>query len=511
MGGVTMGATLVVITALATVGDSQSCTSACDTQLSAVSVGLLFGLLVVVAWSPYAGAVLAIAFVVVIAVDDAQNTVTNWPTWIYALEAGLVVVCVAGLYAPRGTAATAEWLAAAVHSRLAPSAEPRAAADPWRAVGWLLIVGGVVAGAWMWSRRFGEDDVLGWWLVLSAFSGAVGVGIVTYRWAADRSRQFDRDLPVSDVLVQQWWSDVDIYPAGSGPADSAVLTYQYADGDPPRADQDLRVIGPAGLVPAQLYGVPAEGWWGVAVVNGVALTPAGPLRRAAHVAPEDENEDDIEDEAEDEESTEDGGDFVPFFRLEPEEIDRIDPADRDADPRDVRLHRQQPIWAYLVMSVLLVLIATQLPRMSLVPTLVVAAVVQAGLCWLGWWTILRPRIAWNGAGLAAVDHRRSVRVRWQDVLLIVAGFREVRILIGSIRLSVPNADVFGRLRWGVPGTGRSTDELALALEYARQRNYDRRDELAAIEPPRLDSTRPPLLLYAFWLAGTLALVATLTA
>jgi hypothetical protein len=51
----------------------------------------------------------------------------------------------------------------------------------------------------------------------------------------------------------------------------------------------------------------------------------------------------------------------------------------------------------------------------------------------------------------------------------------------------------------------------LALEYARQRHYDRRDELAAIEPPRLERTRPPLLLYAFWLAGTLALVALLTA
>jgi hypothetical protein len=200
---------------------------------------------------------------------------------------------------------------------------------------------------------------------------------------------------------------------------------------------------------------------------------------------------------------------APLFRLTPEEIERIDPADRDADPREVRLHRQQPVWAYLVMSFLLVLIAIKLPRMSLVPALAVAGVVQAGLCFMGWWTILRPRIVWNWAGLAAVDHRRSVRARWEDVLLIVALSREVRILIGNARISVPNTDAFGRMRWGVPGTGRSTDELVLALKYARQRHYGRRDEVAAIEPPRLEPTRPPLLLYAFWLAGTLAVVGLL--
>jgi len=37
--------------------------------------------------------------------------------------------------------------------------------------------------------------------------------------------------------------------------------------------------------------------------------------------------------------------------------------------------------------------------------------------------------------LAAVDHRRSVRVQWEDVLLIVPLNREVRILIGTIHLS----------------------------------------------------------------------------
>jgi hypothetical protein len=53
--------------------------------------------------------------------------------------------------------------------------------------------------------------------------------------------------------------------------------------------------------------------------------------------------------------------------------------------------------------------------------------------------------------------------------------------------------------------------LGLALEYARQRHHDRRDELAGIEPPRLQPTRPPLLLYAFWLAGTFVLVGLLRA
>ena len=37
--------------------------------------------------------------------------------------------------------------------------------------------------------------------------------------------------------------------------------------------------------------------------------------------------------------------------------------------------------------------------------------------------------------LAAVDHRRSVRVRWSDVLLIVVLGREIRILVGTIHLS----------------------------------------------------------------------------
>jgi len=36
--------------------------------------------------------------------------------------------------------------------------------------------------------------------------------------------------------------------------------------------------------------------------------------------------------------------------------------------------------------------------------------------------------------LAAVDHRRSVRVQWEDVLLIMPLNREVRILIGTIHL-----------------------------------------------------------------------------
>jgi len=510
MGGAALGAALVVLVAHGIVSDSQHCTSACDTQLGAVSVGLLFGLLVVVAWSPYAGAALAVAFVVVTAIDDAQSSGSYWPTWVYVLDVVLVVVCLAGLYAPRGTAATAEWLATAVHSRPtapAPFAE-RAIEQWWRAVGWLLVIGATVAGAWMWSRHYGEDDQLGWLLALAVFGGAVGVGVVGDRWADDKARQrpFESDGPVCDVLVHRWWSKVEIYPAGSELKDSAVLTYRQTGGDPARADQDLVTKPPTSLVPAQLYGVPAEGWWGVVVVDGVALTPAGPLRRVARVEDDDDEEDD--DELDDEETTVDDV-LAPFFRLTPEEIERIDPADRDADPREVRLHRQQPVWAYLVMSFLLVLIALKLPRMSLVPALTVAAVIQAGLCFLGWWTILRPRIAWNGAGLAAIDHRRSVRVRWEDVLFIVAMSREVRVLIGTTHISVPNTDGFGRLRWGPPGTGRSTDELVLALKYARQRYYGRRDEVAAIEPPRLSPTRPPLLLYASWLAGTLAVTGLL--
>jgi hypothetical protein len=162
------------------------------------------------------------------------------------------------------------------------------------------------------------------------------------------------------------------------------------------------------------------------------------------------------------------------------------------------------------MSLLLVLIAPTLPRMSLVAALAVAAVVQAGLCWLGWWAMMRPRVVWNGAGLAAIAFR-SVRARWDDVFLILPLVREVRVHVGTTRVSLPAAGGLGRLRLGVRGTGRSAMMLGLALEYARQRHYDRRDELAAIEPPRLQPTRPPLLLYLFWLAGTFVLVGLLRA
>ena len=39
--------------------------------------------------------------------------------------------------------------------------------------------------------------------------------------------------------------------------------------------------------------------------------------------------------------------------------------------------------------------------------------------------------------VAAVDHRRSVRVQWEDVLLIVPLNREVRILIDFLGEVLP--------------------------------------------------------------------------
>jgi hypothetical protein len=88
--------------------------------------------------------------------------------------------------------------------------------------------------------------------------------------------------------------------------------------------------------------------------------------------------------------------------------------------------------------------------------------------------------------------------------------RVVWVRVATVKMQVGGVGRLGRLPSRTPGTGRTPEAVALALQYAHERYHDHRSEMAGIEPPRLRPPHPPRLLYAFWLAGTVALALLIT-
>ncbi|MGC9669496.1 hypothetical protein ACNTMW_23450 [Planosporangium sp. 12N6] len=327
--------------------------------------------------------------------------------------------------------------------------------------------------------------------VVAAGTGLAGRARGTARTAALRSL-FGRPQPVTRVYVRAVPDRVAVYACDARPGEPAVAELRCAPGTPALLDAvpvddgvDQQPFLPP-TRPALLYGVPTPGRWCTVVVDGEPAVPVGPLRAG------------LDAPAFTEPAT--TAWTVPplgVLPLRSEEVEALSPADRDANPYQVRTHAQHRAIGYALtagMPLVLVGPAGLLPAVGYRTALAVAAVAVGLACWVGWRLYLRPRLAWNAGGVAVAGVFGGGRFPWWQVMRIEPGRGEVTIGTGHRHLVVAARGGTGVLAGVLPG--RDAEQLANALRYARER------AIAEVDPPRLAAPVPPVGLYVLWLVAT---------
>ncbi|MDT5035652.1 MAG: hypothetical protein QOE03_837 [Micromonosporaceae bacterium] len=360
-------------------------------------------------------------------------------------------------------------------------------------------------------------DVTGWFALAVA---AAGVAAACRGRAADRfaglRELFTQPQPVSQVYVRAGLGVTAVYPGDARPGEPAATELSCLSA-PPVVDLPTDDPG-AGRVlilptrPALLYGVPAAGRWCTVVVDGDPVLPTGPVPADVHAPPFSEPTADGGPEPmsaqwtdDDELSGLDAALAAPHrgdLPLRPEEVAAIDPADSDDNPYQVHVHAQaRPIGYTLIAGTPLVLLTPVglLVTLSTTAAVLLAAVVMAASCAVGFRLLLRSRLAWNRGGVAVVGAAGSARLGWQQVRGIEYGRHDVTIHTTDGGLVVAAHDHSS----GLGRTGRGAEQLAHALRYAKE--MARR----SVDPPRLAVPTAPAALYLLWLAGTPALAWTL--
>ena len=185
----------------------------------------------------------------------------------------------------------------------------------------------------------------------------------------------------------------------------------------------------------------------------------------------------------------------------PQQIEALSPEDRDGDPYRIRTHTPPALNGYWLMAVgPLAIIGplTFLPRPSFVTAFGIIGTALALSCWFGWHLFVRPRAAWNGAGIAIVGMFGSTRLRWYDVLAIEAKDGIVTVWTAERGWSVPAVSLPGPLR----GTRYNADQLVTALRLAHERGPG---APTTLDPPRLAAPATPLWPYLLWLGWSAVL------
>ncbi|MCW2642787.1 MAG: hypothetical protein JWP76_5093 [Dactylosporangium sp.] len=352
-------------------------------------------------------------------------------------------------------------------------------------------------------------DLTGW-LVLAALAGGVGLAcrVRGAERAAGLRALFDQPQPVTQVYVRAGWGRVAVYPADARPGEPAItelrclpMTQALLDAVP-ADDSDDRQVALLPTRPALLYGVPAPEHWCTVVVDGIAAAPVRPLRTKVGAPPFTEP------------VTATGWRDPAFGQLplRPEEVDALSAADRDDNPYQVHTHIQHWAIGYALiaaMPLVLVTPAKFLPTLQYGTAFVIAALATALACAVGWRLFLRSRLAWNAGGVAVVGAIGSGRFRWHQVHRIEPDRRDVTISAGASHLVVGAhggvGNVTGLGSTGHGSTGRSAEQLANALRYAKERTAP------DVDPPRLVTPTPPAGLYALWLVTTPLIAWTLQA
>jgi hypothetical protein len=184
--------------------------------------------------------------------------------------------------------------------------------------------------------------------------------------------------------------------------------------------------------------------------------------------------------------------------LRPEEIEALGPEDRDPNPYQIRTHTPRALFGAFVMAAAplsLLPVVKLLPGLSFPAALGIAGAVLAASCFLGWRLYLRPRAAWNGAGIAIVAALGSARLHWHEVVAIDVSRNAVTVETDGAGWSLPAVRLPGPLR----GTERDAEHLANALRLARERGMAAHPD---VEPPRLAVPAMPTWPYLLWFAWT---------
>jgi hypothetical protein len=268
-------------------------------------------------------------------------------------------------------------------------------------------------------------------------------------------------------------SDLDppylIYPA-AGMRPRGILSPATAVTDSEGRDDDED--DERAPVIATLYGVDRPGHWCAAEVEGVLLTPARPVTAS------------------------------PYRTTEPESLDTpVDPAELLPEDRTVTFeqhvhHRNTALGILQTLGFggATVLVFARFLTLGTVGMLVLAAVVLAVCSEFCWRTLLRPRVAWHGAGLAVTTPFGGFNSRWEDVVQLAAGRGDVTIVVDGVGGAVlPTRRYAGRL------PERTARQLALALRHARQHSL-------LGEPPPVSPPQRPASLYVACAALVPALV-----
>jgi hypothetical protein len=250
-----------------------------------------------------------------------------------------------------------------------------------------------------------------------------------------------------------------VYPAARGRGASALRPAPVvSDPDDEAADEEP-VRTP---VVATLYGVDRPGHWCAAEVDGVLLTPARPAKAGPGPATEPESLDTPVDTAD------------------------LAPGDQRVD-YEVRTHQHHPAGGVLQALGLgggLVLVFDRFLSLSTVGLLVLVAVVFGLSSEFCWRMLLRPRVLWNGAGLAVLTPFGGFNGRWDDVAQISHGKDDVTIIVDGVGGGI--VPTRRRLPSSLPE--RTARELALALRHTRQHSL-------LGEPPPVPVAHRPAVLY----------------
>jgi hypothetical protein len=296
-----------------------------------------------------------------------------------------------------------------------------------------------------------------------------------------------------------------------------------------RIRSDVTGVEP-GPQPATLYGVPAPGHWCAVMVQGTLAIPSHPVSASPLVpappygyvqaAPDG--------------SPPTAAPRVSDLPLRAHEVEALRARDRQASADEVLLHRRSPLSGYVSAASIPLAgsaLVRFLPDLSFSVGLLIAGTALAASCLLSWRVFMRPRIAWNGQGIAVVGTFGDRRVSWRMVRGIDHDRDSVTVHTGYRSLVVSAAPRFRLLG----RHDRTAEELANALRHARAsaqsattaadtpvQTSDQApgqapgpvpgqapargpfptpfDELEGL--PRLDPPRAPAGLYLLWLAGT---------
>ena len=172
--------------------------------------------------------------------------------------------------------------------------------------------------------------------------------------------------------------------------------------------------------------------------------------------------------------------------------------DEGRAPAHWELGRRGANWLMAVGPLAIIGPLTFLPRPSFVTAFGIIGTALALSCWFGWHLFVRPRAAWNGAGIAIVGMFGSTRLRWYDVLAIEAKDGIVTVWTAERGWSVPAVSLPGPLR----GTRYNADQLVTALRLAHERGPG---APTTLDPPRLAAPATPLWPYLLWLGWSAVL------